>query len=81
MALTGKRKLPRILTRKDLLSFSHCIFEPKIMNSVFPGFSFNLFAHNHFLKNRNAKERLKLPLHSNITLKRLNGYNRIAPER
>ena len=30
---TGERKLPRILTGKDLLSFS-CILEPKIMNGL-----------------------------------------------
>ena len=46
---TGERKLPRILAAKDLLNFSSCIFEPKRVNSVSSGFSFNLLADNHFL--------------------------------
>ena len=45
-ASTGDRKLLRILTEKELLSFSCCIFESKIMNSDLSGFSFNLFEDN-----------------------------------
>ena len=45
-ASAGEGKLPRILT--GIICFSH-IFEPKVMNSVWPGFSLNLLADNHFL--------------------------------
>ena len=48
-ASAGETKLPRLSTGKDLLIFFMCVFEPKIMNSVLSGFSFNLFADNHSL--------------------------------
>ena len=35
--------------KRFVVCFSRCNFEPKMMNSVLSGFSFSLYADNHFL--------------------------------
>ena len=50
IASTGERRLPSILTGKNLLSFVRTFLEPNRINSVLSGFSLSLFAESHFLQ-------------------------------